>query len=135
MSNGMHIHIIDNKQVSFPNNNCPICGTAVPQPQAGAKIPNVHRKGNTVVLQITKLQMGTVTWYQKGNALLMSLRKASRDNQGKLLRGQDGRPLWNQITIRVTIPLMKEFTAEISKLMSDIESTPTYTQSTVPQRG
>jgi len=131
----MHIHIIDNKQVSYPNNNCPICGTAPSPAPQGQQMPNVHRKGNTVVLQVTKLQMGTVTWYQKGNAFLVSLRKASRTNEGKLLRGQDGRPLWNQITVRVNIPLMRQFITEIEKMIKEFESTPAQTQATVPQRG
>jgi len=130
----MHIHVIDNKQVYYPNDNCPICGTSTSNAQQKAFVPNVHRKGNTIVLQATKLQMITVTWYQKGNAFLMSMRKATRNNEGRVMRGQDGRPLWSQLTMRINIPLTKQLIAELEKLIKELETTPTYTQPEVPKR-
>jgi len=134
LSSAMHIHVIDNKQVYYPNDNCPICGTSTSNSQQKAFVPNVHRKGNTIVLQTTKLQMITVTWYQKGNAFLMSMRKATRNNEGKVMRGQDGRPLWSQLTMRINILLTKQLIAELEKLIKELETTPTYTQPEVPKR-
>jgi hypothetical protein len=135
MSTGMHIHVVDGKQVQYSNNACPICGTA-PLPEAERKkVPNVHRKGNTIVLQVTRLQMATITWYSKESVFLMSLRKASKSSDGKVIRDNQGRPVWTQITMRVNVPLMKNLITEIGKMVKEVETTPTYTNPTVPQRG
>lgn len=122
MSDGMHIHMVDGKQVTYPNDNCPICGTYKQPTQKF--IPNVHRTGNTVVLQVSKLQMATLTWYNEGKAFLFSLRKGVRDTNGKLLRQPDGKPMWNQITIRINIPLMKQLITEIQKYINELETQP-----------
>jgi len=135
MSNGMHVHIVDGKQVSYPNNACPICGTTSTFKAEQRKIPNVHRKGNTIVLQVTKFQMGTITWYGKEGVFLMSLCKASRSSDGKMIRDNQGRPAWAKITVRVNVPLMKSLITEIGKMVKEVETTPTYTSPTVPQRG
>jgi len=134
MAVGQHIHIVDGKQVAYPNNACPICGTAPAQPEPARMIPNVHTKGITVVVQTTKLQMSTTTWYGKGNCFLHSIRRAQRDSAGKLMIGTDGRPLWNQLTIRMSVAIAKDYIRELSKLISDVEKPQTVPPTTVPQR-
>jgi len=135
MSNAMHVHVVDGKQMYFPNNSCPICGTLqVPQAKK-AFVPNVHRKGNTIVYQATRLQMMTTTWYQKEQVFLLSLRKAQRDSKGVVIRQNDGKPVWNQITIRINIPMLKQLVAEYEKFIKELETTPTYVQPEVPKRG
>lgn len=134
MSVSQHIHIVDGKQVSYPNNTCPICRPETTQPSEAVKIPNCHRKGITVVVQTTKLQMSTTTWYEGGKCFLHSICRGARDGQGKLMIGQDGKPLWNQLTIRMNIAIAKEYIRELSKLISDIEKPQTEQQTTLPQR-
>jgi len=138
MSSGAHIHVVDGKSVAYPNDACPICKPELAQQQAG-RIPNVHRKGMTVVMQIAKSQMSTTTWYAKESCFLHSLRKMQLDSQNKVIRDSQGKPLWTQLTMRINIPLMKEWIVEVEKMMKELETAPApapqQTTPTVPQRG
>jgi len=129
-----HIHVIDNRQVSYPNNACPICRPETVQPSTEGKIPNVHRTADTIVYQASKLQMTTTNWYAEGNCFLHSIRRAQRDSNNKLMIGSDGKPLWNQLTIRINMALMKDYINEVLKLMKDVESGTLSTKTQVPQR-
>jgi len=133
MSAGQHIHVIDGKQLSYPNDRCPICRPEIAQPSAEQKIPNVHRTGNTIVYQATKLQMATTNYYAEGKCLLHSVRKAQRDANNKLVIGADGKPLWNQITIRYSMSLMKDYVNEVLKLIHDVESGKLQPEPQVPK--
>jgi len=135
MAVGTHIHIVDNQQVAYPNNACPICRPELMQQQQALSIPNVHRKGVTVVMQVARSQMSTTTWYAKESCFLHSLRKMQLDANNKVMRDQTGKPLWTQLTMRINIPLMREWINEMLKLIKEFESQPTQQQSPIPQRG
>jgi len=130
MATPSHIHLIDGKQVAYPNDNCPICGTSKAPAQKEAFIPMVYRKGNTVVTKATRFQMGTVTYWAGKTCFLMSMKKAVRGQDGKLAVTSDKKLIWNQITFRMTKDLLKQFVTELSKLIQDVEG-----GGNVPQRG
>lgn len=135
MSSGTHIHLIDGKQISYDNATCPICRPEAPPEPAPTLLPRCYRKGNTIVTQVSKGLMSTTTWWTKENMLLHSVRRIQRDGQGNVLRGADNMPLWQQLTMRISIAIAKEYITELSKLVSDMEKQTPAKPSNVPQRG
>lgn len=130
-----HIHVIDNRQVSYPNDSCPICRPETQQQQQQmAFVPNVHRTGNTIVVQQSKGVMSTTNYWDKESVFLHSIRKIQRDADNRTMRGQDGKPLWGQLTIRMNLSLAKSYVVELSKLIAEVEKVPVSAQSSAPQR-
>lgn len=135
MSKPQHVHVIDGKIVAFDEATCPICHPELVQQRQASKLPRVYRKGNTVIVQVSKGIMSTTTYWAEGNALLHSVRRIQRDANGRVIRGQDGNPLWTQLTMRMSIAIAKEYIGELAKLISDIEKQNVQQTSDVPQRG
>ena len=135
LSSGTHIHLIDGKQISYDNATCPICRPEAVSEKAPTVLPRCYRKSNTIVTQVSKGLMSTTTWWTKENMLLHSIRRIQRDGQGKVIRGADNNPLWQQLTMRISIAIAKQYITELSKLVSDMEKSPQKASSNVPQRG
>lgn len=127
---GSHIHVIDGKQLTYQDGNCAICGTAKPQEQREVFIPTAYRKGNTIVLKASKLLLGTDTYWAQKNVILHSMKRAQRLQGGGLMRDAQGKLIWESITFRLSLDLVKQYVAELSKLVQDVEGT-----GNVPQRG
>jgi len=129
-----HIHVVDNRQISYPNDKCPICRPEVAQEQQAQAIPNVHTKGQTVVMQVSKGQMSTTTWWAEGKCFLHSVRHISRSADNKVIRGSDGNPVWTQLTMRINIPLMIEYMLQVSTIIKQLETSQPVPATQVPQR-
>ena len=131
---GQHVHVIDGKQVTYDDKTCPFCHPelAVPTPPTKEVLPRCYRKHDTIVCQVSKGLMSTTTYWAKGNAILHSVRKIQRDAQGKVLVGADNKPLWMQLTMRLSIAIAKIYRDELTKLIADVEQQ--QAGSTVPQR-
>lgn len=117
-----HIHVIDGKSLTYPNNNCPICSPQTQQTREVQFVPKVYRKGDTIVMQTSKGVMSTTTWWAQGNAFMHSARKMLRDASGKVQIGADKFPLWNEISIRVSVPMMRQYVTELTRLLQDASS-------------
>ena len=135
MSKPQHVHVIDGKMVVYDEKTCPICHPELAQQKQQTSLPRVYRKGNTIIVQVSKGLMSTTTYWAKGNALLHSVRRIQRDANNRVIRGQDGNPLWVQLTMRMSIAIAKDYVAELSKLINDIEKQTVQQVSNVPQRG
>jgi len=122
MSKTAHIHVIDGKQIAYPDGQCPFCNPQVTAPQQQVTVPTVYRKGNTVVLKISKGTMGTTTYWTKENSYLMSFKRLVFGTDRKVVRDNTGKPVWNNITMRVNADLLKQFIKELSSLINDMES-------------
>jgi len=136
-----HTHVIDGKTLVYPNDKCPICHPELYANQnQKRKLPRVYRKGNTVIVQISKGTMSTTTWWEKGNCFLHTIRKMMRNDKGRVIRSKDGTPMWWEQTMRITIPLAKQYISELSKLINELESA-TYknangeVKTEIPKRG
>jgi len=136
----VHTHVIDGKAYTYPDDACPICHPErFTNQNQQRKLPRTYRKGNTVIIQVSRGTMSTTTWWSKGNCFLHTVRKMARDRNGRVIRDGQGRPIWNELTMRVTIPLMKQYIAELSKFINELESA-TYRNgngevvSTIPKR-
>ena len=134
MSKPQHIHVIDGKMVAYDEKTCPICHPELQQQKQQTTLPRVYRKGNTIIVQVSKGLMSTTTYWAKGNALLHSVRRIQRDANNKVIRGQDGNPLWIQLTMRMSISIVKQYIAELAKLVNDIEKQTVQQTSNIPQR-
>jgi len=134
MSKPQHIHVIDGKMVAYDEKTCPICHPELAQQTQQTTLPRVYRKGNTIIVQVSKGLMSTTTYWAKGNALLHSVRRIQRDANNKVIRGQDGNPLWIQLTMRMSISIVKQYIAELAKLVNDIEKQTVQQTSNIPQR-
>ena len=136
-----HTHVIDGKTVTYPNDRCPLCHPELyANRNQRRKLPRVYRKGNTVIVQVSRGTMSTTTWWNQGNCFLHSVRKMARDRNGNVIRDGQGRPLWNEQTMRITMPLAKQYISELSKLINELESATYKTAdgnviTTIPQRG
>lgn len=121
-----HVHVIDGRQVTFPIDTCPICHPELNVPKStGAKVyPRCYTKGNTIVTQASAGLMSTTTWWAEGNAMLHSVRRITRDGQQKVLIGSDGKPLWTQLTMRLSLAIAKMYRDELSKLIHTAENEP-----------
>ena len=118
-----HTHVIDGKTLVYPNDKCPICHPELYANQnQGRKLPRVYRKGNTVIVQISKGTMSTTTWWSDGNCFLHTIRKMARNYNGRVIRDDQGKPIWKELTMRITIPLAKQYISELSKLINELES-------------
>jgi len=135
-----HTHVIDGRIVTYPNDKCPIC-----HPEKFAtqneqqKLPRVYRKGNTIIIQISKGIMSTTTWWEKGDCFLHTVRKMARDKDGKVLRDGQNKPIWNELVMRMSISVAKQYIAELSGMINELESATYKTAdnkevSTVPKR-
>jgi len=129
MSKGAHIHVVDGKNVPYPDDACPICKPEIIQTKAETQIPQVYRKGSTVVTKISKGSMGTFTYWEKGKCFLVSTKKMMFGTDRKVVRDSKGMPLWNNITYRLSVELAKTFVSELSKLIQDIGG-----ETSVPKR-
>jgi len=136
----VHTHVIDGKAYTYPDDACPICHPERFTNQSQQrKLPRTYRKGNTVIIQVSRGTMSTTTWWSNGNCFLHSVRKMARDRNGRVIRDGQGRPIWSELTMRITIPLMKQYIAELSKFINELESA-TYKNgngevvSTIPKR-
>jgi len=135
MSKAQHVHIIDGKVVAYDEATCPICHPELQQQRQQSTLPRVYRKGNTIIVQVSKGLMSTTTYWAKGNALLHSVRRIQRDANNRVIRGQDGNPLWIQLTMRMSIAIAKQYVTELSKMISEIESQSNPQPANIPQRG
>jgi len=125
---GQHVHMVDGKTVPFDEATCPFCHPEKYQ-KSEAVEQKVYRKGDTIVMKITKGLMVTVTYWKDKNVFLMDMQKIQRDASGKVIRGQDEMPLWAKMTVRLSTTLAQEFVFEFSKLLSEVTQS-----SSVPQR-
>jgi len=115
-----HNHVIDGKTFTYPNNACPICGTSQPQQQQAPSPAIAYRKGNTVVLKFSKASLLTVTYWEQQKCFLMTMSAIARDAQGKLMRSQDNKPIWNKTTRRVPLGALKSYVYELSSLLQTV---------------
>jgi hypothetical protein len=127
-----HTHTIDGKILSFDDNTCPYChpekAQQTPQEQKEV-LPRTYRKGGTVVLKISRVTVVTTNYYQKENSFLQSVERIMRDQQEKVILGQDQKPLWDKVTVRIPMHIAKEWLMLLSTLVSESE-----TQQTAPKR-
>lgn len=121
--------MVDGKQVSYPNDDCPICGTAKKTEEKQPFIPTAYRKGNTVVTKASRFKIGTDTYWTEGKCILHSLKQVQRYADKKLMTDNEGKLVWNQITFRMSLDLAKQYVTELSKLIQDVEG-----GGNVPQR-
>jgi len=135
MSKPQHVHIIDGKAVAFDEATCPICHPELVQQTQQSILPRVYRKGDTIVVQVSKGLMSTTTYWAKENAILHSIKRMQRDKNGNIIRGQNGNPLWVQLTMRMSIAIAKEYVTELSKMLNEIETQNNPQSTEVPQRG
>jgi hypothetical protein len=127
-----HTHVIDNKVVTMEDATCPICHPELAQQQAteGQEIlPRAYRTAQTVVLKVNRVTMVTTNFYQEKKVFLQTLQSMMRDQTGKVILGQDQKPMWNKKTIRIPPKVLKEWLMELSTLVNEVEST-----TTVPAR-
>jgi len=119
MTENLCRHVIDGKEVYFPKDRCPICN---PQTSPSVtKTVNVYRKGGTIVIKGQKDTISTVTWWKDGEKFLVSVKHLDRDENGRITMGEDGKPLWNQQTIRLTLEQVKELLKLWSEMVTEIE--------------
>lgn len=127
-----HIHIIDGKSREFSNSNCPICGKApadiIPSSEV-VEFPKVYRKGNTVVVRLSKRNMVALTYWKDSDVYSLTQSKAIVNRDGKVVTGKDGKPLWNRMTSRMNVAVLKDFVTQISILIQDVSRS-----SNVPSR-
>ena len=135
MSKPQHVHVIDGKIVAFDEATCPICHPELAQQRQASRLPRVYRKGNTIIVQVSKGIMSTTTYWAEGKAILHSVRRIQRDANGRVIRGQDGNPLWTQLTMRMSIAIAKQYVTELSKMINEIESQDNPQPANIPQRG
>jgi hypothetical protein len=127
-----HTHTIDGKVISFDDKDCQICHPeqqGQPEQKEKEVLPRVYRKGETVVLKISKMTNATLTWWPEGKLYLMTVQRMLTDADGKIVFGSDNNPVWTKLTIRLTNVLLQNFLHEASTLYSEIEN-----QKTVPRR-
>ena len=135
MSGSQHVHVIDGKIVAFDEATCPICHPELVQQRQQSTLPRVYRKGDTIIVQVSKGIMSTTTYWAEGKAILHSVRRIQRDANGRVIRGQDGNPLWTQLTMRMSIAIAKQYVTELSKMINEIESQDNPQPANIPQRG
>lgn len=127
-----HTHTIDGKIQTYDDTTCPFChpekATSQTQEQK-EQLPRTYRKGGTVVLKISRVTVVTTNYYQKEHSLLQSTERIMRDQQQKVILGQDQKPLWEKVTVRIPIHTAKEWLMLLSTLVSESE-----TQQTAPKR-
>jgi len=129
MASQTHIHVIDGKQLTYPNNACPICGTGQQPQQQATSGASAYLKGNTVVLKFSRASLLTVTFWTQQKAILMTMSEIARDAQNNLMRDEKNNPIWRKTTRRISVPILKDFVYELSKLISNVEN-----PSNVPKR-
>lgn len=120
-----HIHVIDNKQITYPNATCPICHPEQAQVSTPAEkevLPRVYRKGSTVVVKLSKGVVLTVGWWSEGTAYLLGISKMARDAQKRVMIDQNKLPIWNKTTVRLSTTTLNDFIMELSKLVSDTQA-------------
>jgi hypothetical protein len=120
-----HTHIIDNKIQTFDDTTCPFCHPEqqqLPKQDQQEQLPRAYRKGDTIVLKLSRVTLITTNFYKDKNCYLQSMSKIMRDNNGKVILGQDQKPLWNKQTVRIPIPTLKEWLMLLSTLASEIDS-------------
>jgi len=122
MSSGTHIHVIDGKQYTYPNNACSICNPPTTTTYGTPSQPTAYTKGNTVILKFSKASMCNVTYWAKNKVFIMSMKQIVKDSGGKLMRSGDGKPIWNAITRRVPPEVLKSFVYELSVLLKNTGS-------------
>jgi len=112
-------HVIDGKEIYFEKSKCPICrGTLQKMVE---KKQTVYRKGNTVVIKSGKNSLSTITWWKEGERFLMSVKEMVRDEKGKVVLGNDGKPMFNQLTIRLTVEQTKELVKLLDEMITEVK--------------
>jgi len=134
-TSGAHIHVVDGKQLAYPDGKCPFCNPEAVAPKGGEFVPKCYRKGDTIVVQASRGVMSTTTFWKKGNAIMHSVRKIQRGTDGKAVLGADKQPLWLQNSMRLSIAIAKEYFMELGKLLKEIETPASPSTTDVPQRG
>jgi hypothetical protein len=127
-----HTHVIDGKIQTYDDATCPFCHPEKAQPtsqQQKEQLPKAYRKGGTVVLKISKATVITTNYYEKEKCFLQSTERIMRDQKGKIIFGQDQKPLWDRVTVRIPIHTIREWLMLLSTLTSEIE-----TSQTAPRR-
>jgi hypothetical protein len=114
-----HIHTIDGKAVEYEERTCPFCHPNQPQQQPKT-YPRCYRTGNTIVVQPSKGVMSTSTYWDKEKVILHSVKGMQMDGSGKAILDKNGKPLWNQQTMRLSLEIASQFTYALSKLITDV---------------
>ena len=112
-----HKHIIDGKENLYPADTCPICNPQRVIPQRQREPASVYIKGETVVIKVSKAQLMTIHWWKDGNAFLFSHKRMARDHTGSRMLDRDGKPIWEQQTFRLSVPLTKTLHVELGNLI------------------
>ncbi|RLG72878.1 MAG: hypothetical protein DRO23_09795 [Thermoprotei archaeon] len=126
-----HTHSIDGKLLTFPDDTCPICHPELvkqPKPET-PKAPTVYRKGNTVVLKLSRFSIATLTYWTEKDLYLLSITKVLRDANGKIVRDNEGNLMWNKATLRLNRTLLKDWITQLSSFLTD-----TTQNTNIPQR-
>jgi len=124
MASATHTHMIDGKAYTYPNNACPICKPDVTQQRDAGTQPTAYTKGNTVVLKFSKACMLTTTFWGKQKVFLMTMSSIARTADGKLIRDNANKPIWNKVTRRVPTDVLKTFVYELSVAVKNAEGNP-----------
>ena len=126
-----HTHVIDGKMLTFDDETCPICHPElVKQPKTKTpKAPTVYRKGNTVVLKLSRYSIATLTYWTEKDLYLLSITKVLRDTNGQIVKDNQGQLMWNKATLRLNRELLSNWITELSKILKD-----TTQNTNIPQR-
>lgn len=117
---GQHVHNIDGKVLTFDNETCVYCHPERLQQPAPAQ-PSVYRKGNTVVVKVSKARMITDTYWGDKNVILHTISQMARDTAGKVLVDSDKNPIWNKMTVRLNMTMAQQYVMELSKLIQSVQ--------------
>lgn len=123
-----HIHVIDGTPKEFEEKTCSFCHPDQ-QPQPQKTYPSIYRKGDTIVIMVSRGAMVTTTNFAKEKAMLLTISKMARGGDGKVILGADKKPVWQKETVRLSYNMAWQYTVELGKMINEVQARPD-----VPQR-
>jgi len=116
----IHKHEIDGKEVWYPNDNCPICGTGTFAKRD--EYPKWYIKDSSVTVKLSKSKMLSATFYEKDRVFLVTLQNPAKsaDNVFEKRKGRQ----WGiaKVTQRVPLEEFKKWIMKCADLISKIVS-------------
>jgi len=114
----IHKHVVDGREVWYPNGNCPICTAGSTGGATG--FPKWYVKDNSVTVRLSRSKMLSATFYDKDKVFLVTIQNPAKSEDAVFTK-RKGRTFGvAKVTQRVPLECFKDFVLRCADLVGRV---------------
>jgi len=114
----IHKHVIDGREVWYPNGNCPICNAG--STGSGTGFPKWYVKDYSVTVRLSRSKMLSATFYERDKVFLVTIQNPAKSADAVYTKRKGRLFGVAKVTQRVPLENFKDFVLKCADLVSRV---------------